>query len=119
MEYLHNSLLQSPDHPLPDLLLLDLKLPGMDGLATLASIRADKRLRQIPVYILTDWDSPAVINQARASGAAGFFPKGARFTEMIAALRMLSSGWAQGSSPVGPGISNSTKRSVSLTERAD
>ncbi len=91
LDYLHNSLMQRPHHPFPDLVLLDLKLPVMGGLSTLGAIRADERLRKLPVYILTDWDSPDARSQARASGAAGFFAKALDFTDVIAAVSLLSS----------------------------
>ena len=40
-------------HQLPDLVLLDISLPGMDGNEILARIRADERLRKLPVIALT------------------------------------------------------------------
>lgn len=39
--------------PLPDLVLLDLDLPGVDGRTILAEMRADPRLRHVPVFVLT------------------------------------------------------------------
>jgi len=40
-------------HPMPDLVLLDLDLPGLDGRSVLAAIRAEPRLRHLPVLVLT------------------------------------------------------------------
>lgn len=49
---------------LPDVILLDLKLPRMDGLEVLAAIKSDPRLKMLPVVILTT--SAAEIDRARA-----------------------------------------------------
>src|ERR1700690_3810190 len=46
-------LLGKPDAPLPQIILLDLKLPRMDGLQVLQRIRASERTRLLPVIILT------------------------------------------------------------------
>jgi CheY-like chemotaxis protein len=45
--------LRDPDTPLPDLILLDLNLPRMDGRELLAEIKGDERLGRIPVVVLT------------------------------------------------------------------
>jgi CheY-like chemotaxis protein len=45
--------LRDPDTPLPDLILLDLNLPRMDGRELLAEIKGDPRLGRIPVVVLT------------------------------------------------------------------
>jgi len=45
--------LHRPDAPRPDIILLDLNLPGIDGRAVLERIHADPQLRRIPVVVLT------------------------------------------------------------------
>ncbi|MCK9874542.1 response regulator [Frankia sp. AgPm24] len=50
--------LRDPARPRPDLILLDLNMPRMDGRETLAAIKADSELRTIPVVILTTSDAP-------------------------------------------------------------
>src|SRR5437879_12058282 len=49
---------------LPDLILLDLKLPKKSGLEVLAEVKADEMLRQIPVIVLTTSDDPEHISKA-------------------------------------------------------
>lgn len=49
--------LQDPDVPLPDLVLLDLNLPGMSGQEFLALVKADDRFKRIPVVALTTSES--------------------------------------------------------------
>ncbi|MCM3883056.1 response regulator [Frankia sp. R82] len=53
LEHLHD-----PSRPRPDLILLDLNMPRMDGRETLAAIKADLELRTIPVVILTTSNAP-------------------------------------------------------------
>jgi len=52
MNYLHRQG-KFADAPRPDLMLLDLNLPGMDGREVLAAVKADETLKRIPIVILT------------------------------------------------------------------
>jgi chemotaxis family two-component system response regulator Rcp1 len=60
---------------LPDLILLDLKLPKKSGLEVLAEIKADEALRQIPVIILTTSDAPDDIFDAYDLQASMYITK--------------------------------------------
>jgi CheY-like chemotaxis protein len=71
---------------LPALILLDLKMPGMDGLNTLREIRADERLYRIPVVVLTHSDLESDREASYKSGANSFLNKSVdlnQFTENI------------------------------------
>jgi len=51
-------LLFAPDIPLPELLILDLRLPLVDGLQVLAELRHEEKTKDLPVVILTSSDDP-------------------------------------------------------------
>ena len=71
---------------LPSLILLDLKMPGMDGLNLLRAIRADERLCRIPVVVLTHSDLESDKEASYEKGASGFLNKSVnldQFREMM------------------------------------
>lgn len=71
---------------LPRLVLLDLRLPGMDGFDVLSTMRADERLRSIPVVILSSSVENGDIRHAYQAGANGYVDKSASYskaTEMM------------------------------------
>jgi chemotaxis family two-component system response regulator Rcp1 len=79
--------------PYPDLLLLDLNLPGFSGLQTLAELKADTRLRHIPVLMLTTSKSQDEINRCYALGAAAVLNKPLRLRDHRAMIEALASFW--------------------------
>lgn len=62
-------------YPLPVLILLDLKLPGMTGLQLLQWLRTQKEIRRIPVVVLTMDDSASTVNAAYDLGANSYLVK--------------------------------------------
>lgn len=79
--------------PPPDLILLDLNLPGHSGLQTLADIKADPALRRLPVIVLTTSKSPDEINRCYELGAAAVLNKPMRLREYRAMLGALEQFW--------------------------
>lgn len=63
------------DDDLPSLIFLDLKMPGLSGIEILRMIRADERLRNITVIILTNSLLEADKKESYAAGADGFLHK--------------------------------------------
>lgn len=59
----------------PDLILMDIHLPGMDGLTATRLIREDKDLGDIPVVALTSYAMEGDEEKAYAAGCAGYIPK--------------------------------------------
>ena len=60
---------------LPDLITIDIGLPGLDGWGVLAELRADAATDHIPVIVITAHAQKSVQQTATDSGADGFFPK--------------------------------------------
>lgn len=74
------------DAPRPDLILLDLKLPKVNGLEVLAEIKRDEQLRRIPVIVLTISEREEDMVKAYDSGASGYItkpPSSAEFAKVI------------------------------------
>ena len=59
----------------PALILLDLKMPGMDGIEVLREIRTDDRLRDLPVVVVTSSALESDREDAFAAGASGYIQK--------------------------------------------
>ncbi len=72
---------------LPAMILLDLKMPGMDGLDVLRTIRADGRLRPIPVIIVTHSDLESDKRASLKNGANGFLSKSVDVDEFTKHIR--------------------------------
>jgi CheY-like chemotaxis protein len=79
--------------PLPDVILLDLKMPQMDGLAVLDAIRAEEALRSIPVVVLTTSGEDRDIRDAYAHGASAYVIKPLDFMQFSEAMRTIQAFW--------------------------
>lgn len=78
---------------LPAVVLLDLKLPKMDGLEVLRQIRADPRLRRQPVVILTTSREDRDIVKSYDLGANSYIRKPVDFEQFTAAIRQMGLYW--------------------------
>lgn len=65
--------------PRPGLILLDIKMPRMDGYALLEQVKVDGELRQIPVLMLTSTGDQREVNRCYALGANGYIVKPIRY----------------------------------------
>src|SRR5262249_38697502 len=68
---------------IPDVLLMDLNLPLINGFEVLAWIRTQSHLKDLPVVILTDWNFVEDINKACDLGAHSFFIKTPNFEDAV------------------------------------
>jgi CheY-like chemotaxis protein len=77
----------------PALILLDLKMPKVDGLEVLRRIRADERTRVIPVVVLTTSVEEKDLSTAFSLGANAYVRKPVTFGEFTEAIRAISVFW--------------------------
>lgn len=77
----------------PDLILLDLNLPRMDGREVLASIKQDPVLRSIPTLILTTSNAETDIINSYRLGANGYLTKPVQFDDFDLLVRSLNDFW--------------------------
>jgi two-component system, response regulator len=83
----------SPPRALPQVVLLDLKLPKLDGLGVLRRIRADARTRFLPVVILSSSDEEADRFQGYSLGANSYVRKPVNFEQFLTAAAQLGLYW--------------------------
>lgn len=92
LEYLRRSGGKSDD-PVPDLILLDLNLPRLGGLEVLAEIRADIRLKPIPVVVLSTSTAASDVQTAYSLNANCYLPKPLDFDRFAPAVRTVIDFW--------------------------
>jgi len=78
----------------PDVVLMDIRMPSIDGIAATEAICADAALADVRVLILTTFEEDAYIVGALRAGASGFLGKGATPTEITDAIRAVHEGEA-------------------------
>ena len=77
----------------PRLILLDLKLPKIDGLEVLSQIKADNRLRSIPVVVITSSREERDLTQSYNLGVNSYVVKPVDFEQFTEAMRTLGFYW--------------------------
>jgi DNA-binding NarL/FixJ family response regulator len=78
----------------PDIVLMDIRMPGVDGLAATRRIVADARSADVRVVILTTFGLDEYVFEAIRSGASGFLVKDTEPAELIQAVRVVAEGEA-------------------------
>lgn len=95
LDYLHGegAYVSQGAAPRPDLILLDLNMPGIDGRQVLAHLKANEKLRSIPVVILTTSADAKDIEQCYAIGASTYIQKPVSFEGLTEAIRTMRDYW--------------------------
>ena len=92
LEYLY-SYEEGLERTLPDLILLDLNMPKMDGKTVLSKLKLHKSYKEIPVIILTTSRSKEEETSVLGMGASGFYTKPSSFTELVNITASIASRW--------------------------
>jgi DNA-binding NarL/FixJ family response regulator len=95
----------------PDVVLMDIRMPGMDGLAATRQIAGDPQLAAVKVVVLTTFGLDEYVFEALRAGAAGFLLKAAEPEEIVRAVRVV----AEGEALLAPSV---TRRVVETFARA-
>jgi DNA-binding NarL/FixJ family response regulator len=77
---------------LPDVILMDIRMPGLDGLEATRQIAASPRLAQTRIIILTTFDLDEYLFDALRAGASGFLLKDAEPADLVSAVRIVCAG---------------------------
>jgi len=90
----HRGKYGDPDaYPRPDLILLDLRLPGMDGMDVLRTLKSDDSTRNIPIVILSTSDRPRDVDECYARGANAFVTKPLAYRDFSNKIAQLGAFW--------------------------
>ena len=93
LEYLRRQGARFADAARPNLILLDLNMPRMDGRKCLAALKEDPALSDIPVVVLTTSEVERDVLASYTLGAAGFITKPMDVRQFITAIRDLGEYW--------------------------
>jgi CheY-like chemotaxis protein len=94
-----------PPAPRPGLILLDLKLPKVDGHGVLRHIKSDAELRNIPVVMLTTSSQPEDVNGSYGAGANSFITKPVSFVDFMEKINAVRLYWMLTNVPPGAALS--------------
>ena len=78
----------------PVVILLDLKMPRMDGVEVLKQIKADQQLRVIPIVVLTSSRESRDLEECYKLGVNAYVVKPVRFSEFVEAIKQIGVFWA-------------------------
>ena len=77
------------DKPRPDLVLLDIRMPKVDGVEVLRQVKADPGLRRIPVIMLTTTDDPREVERCHDIGCSSYIVKPVDYDKFAEAIKSL------------------------------
>jgi CheY-like chemotaxis protein len=84
---------------LPDVMLLDLNMPGLNGFEVLTAIKTDPRLNQIPVVMLTTSKDPGDVTRAYTLHASSYLVKAPSFPEFVKQIEAFVGYWTMNRAP--------------------
>ncbi len=102
-----------------DVVLMDVRMPGVDGIDATRLIRADAALAHLRVLVLTTFETDDYVDRALTAGADGFLGKGAEPRELVDAVRVVAQGGSSLSSRAARGLIDRLRASTPLSRGAD
>jgi DNA-binding NarL/FixJ family response regulator len=78
----------------PDVVLMDIRMPGLDGLEATREVASDPSLADVRIVILTTFELDEYVFEALRAGASGFLVKDTEPVDLLAAVRLVASGEA-------------------------
>ncbi|MDH3756109.1 MAG: response regulator transcription factor [Acidimicrobiia bacterium] len=100
----------------PNLVLMDMKMPGMDGPTTIARMRA--LFPGLKILVLTAFDEPQLVGRALAAGAVGYLLKDTEEDELIAAIQLAAAGYGAGAPATSPSLVKDSREAPGEEYRA-
>ncbi len=101
--------------PLPFLVLLDLKMPGMDGFEVLQWVRAEPELKRLLIVVLTSSELQADVDRAYELGANSYLVKPVEFDQMVHLIQRFEVYWTEiNRTPTSPTPSGAVRPETSL-----
>lgn len=89
----HKAYVDRKQFPLPDIVLLDLKMPGIDGHEVLRRIKGTEKLKRLPVIILTSSRDEYDRAMSYDNGANSYLVKPVAFTEFLSVVKQVCDYW--------------------------
>ncbi|OIQ85817.1 transcriptional regulatory protein LiaR [mine drainage metagenome] len=102
-----------------DVVLMDVRMPGVDGIDATRLIRADPTLAAVRVLVLTTFETDDYVDRALTAGADGFLGKGAEPRELVDAVRVVASGGSSLSSRAARGLIDRLRASTATRSGGD
>ena len=73
----------------PDIIILDIAMPELNGIQVLEVVKSDPKFKKIPIVMLTATTDYAEINECLAKGASSYITKGDRHSEIVDKIKMV------------------------------
>lgn len=83
------------EYPFPDIVLLDIRIPRQNGIATLSKIKHDKKLKHVPVIMVSTSKTASEIHQCYSLGASGYISKPLQYDEFARKIGGVNDYWVQ------------------------
>lgn len=106
---------ETASHEHPCVILLDKKLPKIDGHQVIKAVRADAALRYIPIVMLTSSREEADLTRSYDLGVNGYVVKPVKYADFLAAVNDIGMYWAVLNEPIEPALKQKDEEGITVT----